>query len=356
MYRKSKKGVFWVLSKQSALIGEDMYIPQKIRVSIGTAALLNLKKIKLNANPTTAYFMTYFDKKCTANCGFCTQARESTSDADMLSRIYWPPYDIKIVLDRLKKHIEKERILRRICLQTINVPELDDYISFFLTKIREYKIEIPISIAIHATNKEKYIRYKELGVSEIGISIDTATPELFEKIKGFGVGNSYTWDKYIDALKNAVEIFGIGHVSTHLIIGLGETEKEAIKFIQDMYDMGVSVGLFAFTPMKGTLLEYQKPPDIRKYRRVQLARYLITNRLSFFDRMAFSTDGKITDFGIDETRLIEIIRKGVPFLTSGCKDCNRPFYNEIPRKELFNYPFIPSDSQIEKILYEILER
>jgi biotin synthase-related radical SAM superfamily protein len=28
----------------------------------------------------------------------------------------------------------------------------------------------------------------------------------------------------------------------------------------------------------------------------------------------------------------------LPFLTSGCADCNRPFYNEKPSGPIYNYP------------------
>ena len=30
--------------------------------------------------------------------------------------------------------------------------------------------------------------------------------------------------------------------------------------------------------------------------------------------------------------------RGEPFQTSGCPDCNRPFYNEQPGGPLFNFP------------------
>jgi biotin synthase len=52
-------------------------LPKQIRVSVGTAIILGLIKGKLDAEPTTAYLMTYKAGKCTANCGFCPQARDS---------------------------------------------------------------------------------------------------------------------------------------------------------------------------------------------------------------------------------------------------------------------------------------
>ncbi len=54
--------------------------PDLIRVSLGTAMVLGLLDGKLDAEPTTAYLMTYKLGKCTANCGFCPQAKTSKSD------------------------------------------------------------------------------------------------------------------------------------------------------------------------------------------------------------------------------------------------------------------------------------
>ncbi len=78
-------------------------------------------------------------------------------------------------------------------------------------------------------------------------------------------------------LNEALEVFGKGNVSTHVIVGLGETEKEAVEVIQRCVDMGVLPALFAFTPVRGTALEAKSPPKLESYRRVQLARYLIVN-------------------------------------------------------------------------------
>jgi biotin synthase len=54
--------------------------------------------------------------------------------------------------------------------------------------------------------------------------------------------------------------------------------------------------------------------------------------------MRFDANGKITNFGIDKTQLTQMVETGKPFLTSGCPDCNRPFYNEKPSGPIYNYP------------------
>ncbi len=76
-------------------------LPEQIRVSTGTAIVLELLKGKLDAEPTTAYLMTYKQGKCTANCGFCPQARGSKSSTELLSRVSWPTFPTSNVLTAL---------------------------------------------------------------------------------------------------------------------------------------------------------------------------------------------------------------------------------------------------------------
>jgi biotin synthase len=54
--------------------------------------------------------------------------------------------------------------------------------------------------------------------------------------------------------------------------------------------------------------------------------------------MTFDSDGCITGFGASKERVLEAIDSGVPFLTSGCPGCNRPYYNERPGGPLYNFP------------------
>jgi len=324
-----------------------------IRVSIGTAGVLGLRKVKMQAYPTTAYLMTYSKKKCTANCAFCTQARESKTSANYLSRVLWPPYPLEDVALKLKEVAPK--IIKRICFQTINVPELREQLLEEIRVLKRANVRASISVAIHPVSDKFFQELKDAGVDTVGISIDAATPELFDKIKGRDTGSPYTWDKHIDGLIRAQKIFGRGKVSTHLIIGLGETEKDATKFIQKMKDLQIIVALFALTPMRGTALEDAKPPSIGQYRRTQLARFLIVNNISTYEKMKFNRSGQIIDFGVPDSELKRIIADGLSFMTSGCPHCNRPYYNEDPRGVLYNFPFRPNQEHIKRILDELKE-
>jgi biotin synthase-related radical SAM superfamily protein len=102
--------------------------------------------------------------------------------------------------------------------------------------------------------------------------------------------------------------------------------------------MHVLPALFAFTPVRGTGLENKPQPAIGLYRRVQLARYLIVNGATRYESMRFDAFGRIVDFSVKNGVLTRAVEAGQPFLTSGCLDCNRPFYNEKPGGPIYNYP------------------
>jgi len=199
-------------------------------------------------------------------------------------------------------------------------------------------VPIPVSVSCQPLNTQNIIRLAEAGVDRISIALDAITKKLFNKVKGAAAKGPYNWNEQFKQLSKSVSLFGKGKVSTHLIIGLGESERETANLIQQCTEIGVSPALFAFTPIRGTALESKCQPLLASYRRVQLDRYLIVNGYTSYSDMIFDADGKITSFGMEKEQLTRIVEIGKPFLTSGCPDCNRPFYNEKPSGPIYNYP------------------
>jgi biotin synthase-related radical SAM superfamily protein len=311
-------------------------LPQHVRVSVGSAIVLGLLEGKLDAEPTTAYLMTYKAGKCTANCGFCPQARSSLSKSELLSRVSWPVFPTKSVLKGIESAVNDRRI-RRVCIQALNYADVFAHLVALAKAIKQYA-KVPVSISCQPLNSENIRCLAEAGVERIGIALDATTAKLFDEVKGSAAGGPYNWENQFRQLREAVEIFGKGNVSTHLIIGLGETEKEAASIIQQCVGMHVLPALFAFTPIRGTALENKPQPQIESYRRVQLARYLIVNGAARYENMRFDAHGRIVDFSVRKEKLKRLVETGQPFRTSGCPDCNRPFYNEKPSGPIYNYP------------------
>jgi len=311
-------------------------LPEKIRASIGSAVVLGLIKGRLDAEPTTVYLLTYRRGKCLANCGFCPQAKASKGRKDMLSRVTWPPFQTEKVLSRIRPAFERGAI-KRVCIQALNYPTIFEDLVNLVKEIKS-RSKVPVSVCCQPLDRKKMRRLAEAGVDRIGIPLDAATKDIFDKIKGASANGPYVWGKQRRVLREALGIFGRGRVTTHLIVGFGESEREMVKIIQWCTDLGVYPGLFSFTPIGETALENQPQPPLSQYRRIQTAHYLITHGKTRYKKMKFDKDGRLIDFGVSEEEIKRVIQTGLPFLTSGCPSCNRPYYNEKPGGPIYNYP------------------
>ena len=315
----------------------------QIRVAFGTGVVLGLWEGRLSAAPTTAHLLTYHSDKCSSNCKFCPQARESNADRRKLSRVVWPTFELERVLAALR---ESHPEFKRICLQAVNYPSVVGDLCELVGKIKGV-CDLPISVSCNPLPARDVERLAAAGAERVCIALDAATDGVFDRIKGVEAKTPYTWQGCIRALDEARESLG-GGVSTHLIVGLGESEQEMVQAIQFLHDKGITIGLFAFTPIAGTPLADLSQPDIASYRRIQLARHLIVNGIIRSELVRFNGE-RIEDFGVIGDVLRETIDSGEPFMTSGCHNCNRPFYNEAPRGPIYNYPWKPTPEEIAKI-------
>jgi biotin synthase-related radical SAM superfamily protein len=320
--------------------------PEKIRVSIGSAFVLGLKSGWMDVKPTTAYLLLERTSKCLANCVFCPQAKHSNSRTDMLSRVTWPEFSIEEMMFSIEETAKTNKI-RRICIQSLNYPQVFEDVLRLVKEIR-FKMETPISVSCKPLNKEKMNQLLQAGVNRISIALDAATEEIFKKTKGKSIDGPYKWEMHRKGLQEAINVFGKGFVTTHLIVGLGETEEELCQTIQWCVESGIYPALFAFTPVVGTSLENKLVPPLRVYRRVQVAQWLLAKKKIRIENMKFDNNGRIKSFGVTNEDLINTIESGVAFQTSGCPDCNRPYYNEKPRGPFYNYPRSLTAKEIEK--------
>jgi biotin synthase len=271
----------------------------------------------------------------------------------MLARVTWPVFPTTQVAEKIASSAEKGTV-KRLCIQALNYPAVHKDLTH-LTKLIHSRSNVPISLSCPPFSKAQFKELAEAGADRISIALDAATEQLFNKVKGVETQSPYQWKRQHEALKEAVKVFGKNQVYTHLIVGLGETEKQITETIQQSTDSGICPSLFAFTPITGTTLANMPQPSIRTYRRVQLARHLIINGKTRFENMKFNNKQQITDFGTPKTTLHQVIQEGTPFCTSGCPECNRPYYNERPSGPMYNYPRQPTPQEISEISKQLKE-
>ncbi|MDF1541319.1 MAG: radical SAM protein [Candidatus Thorarchaeota archaeon] len=323
-----------------------IHLVEYVRVSAGTAIVLGIEKGPKQNHFTTAFLMTYSEEGCSANCAFCPQAVSSDSDHRFLSRIGWP----LVSFEDVESKISGIDSLKRICIQTLNYPNVVIDTIEIVQRIRRVS-SIPISTCIHPIDIDQMKQLKNAGINNIGIAIDACNAELFDSIKGVSRNGPYTWSGHMKAIEEAQGVFGKSQVTTHLIVGLGENESQVSEFLFIMNEMGVRVGLFAFTSIKGTALEKRKQPHLAKYRRIQILRELIARKLITRSQMSINEQGEI-EFNIGSDFLRETLSSGTAFRVTGCAGCNRPYYNERPRGPMYNYPRPLEKDEVERAFKE----
>lgn len=302
-----------------------------LQISAGTASVLGLKPIKQDHLPTSAYLLV--GERCRFSCAFCSHSREAQGSLLYLSRLSWPAFETEAVIEGLKNAPQ----LKRVCLQVINAPEFHQR-ALQLTETINRETGKPVSLSI---NPDPLLAYQaqKAGADRICFPLDCATPALFKKYRQ----GSFAFT--LKALLRAGELFP-DLVMTHLIAGMGETPKQILSLIQNLYKNGVQTALFAFTPLRGTPLGQTPPPGLDYYRLVQYGHYLLKQGYDLnWEGEAPKFAGKPPQ---PETAL-------AAFYTSGCPGCNRPYYNERPGQSVYNYPAPPSPGERE-ILLSTLER
>ncbi|WP_236609897.1 radical SAM protein [Desulfotignum phosphitoxidans] len=298
--------------------------------------------------------LTYSDG-CAARCAYCgLSCRRSGKYQDKsFIRVTWPTYQTSEIIQRIGGHQGR---VKRICIsQVTNKRSISDT----LTICRQLRsgFDIPVSVLISPTivTREDLKEIKAAGADKIGVAIDLATPNLFDRYRGSGVKGPHCWETYLDRLEQAIEIFGVRHAGSHFVTGMGETEKQMVNIIQLVQDMGGWTHLFSFYPEPGSGMCDYPMPALDHYRRIQLARFIMDEKLGRAENFAFNEKSEIVDFGITRQLLEHVIDSGEPFRTSGCEGydgevaCNRPFANSRPGPEMRNYPFKPNRDDIKMI-------
>lgn len=328
--------------------------PEYVQTSLAASLTLEFQQgsFHRNAKLKGLNLLLHYEEGCLGNCHFCglSKTRLKGPKGKTFIRVEWPLYSLEEIIKRAKG---KEQI-HRVCISMITHPKaLKDTIHV----IKKFKEETNLFISVLITptlirTRESLMAMKQAGADRVGIAIDAATPELFDRLRGKGVGGPHQWNHYWDVVRMSSEVFKEFNAGIHLIVGLGETEKEMVETIQRGQNMGAYTHLFSFFPEKGSPMQNHPSPPLDQYRRIQLARWIINKRLGSISQMKFDEQGKLVDFGTD---IIPLIEMGEPFMTSGCPGrngnvaCNRPYGNERPSGPIRNFPFMPEKEDIEEI-------
>jgi len=338
--------------------------PDFLQTSLAAAMTMGFRSGKFfrEAKLYCINLLLTYKEGCRASCAFCglSKSRKLVGEERDKSfiRVEWPIYDLYDIIDALNSskcdHVE------RVCISMVTNKRAVDDILIVNKKISSQTDKSLSALISPTIIKNNWLTLlKNSGVDKVGIAIDAATPKIFDQLRGSGVRGPHKWEKYWKIVKESINVFKKGNVGIHLIVGLGETEKEMALLFQEINDMHINIHLFSFFPESNSKLERSDQPGIGQYRRIQLLRYLMDLNEIHYENLIFNSQNQITDFGIEKKIIQEAIESGIPFKTSGCSSktldvaCNRPFANCTPFQaymgECRNFPIDPTSEDIKLI-------
>ena len=335
--------------------------PEYAKMSHATAISLGLMHNRMyrGAVNRCVNLLVHYPEGCSANCAYCGLAkkRPGTYGEKSFIHVEWPLFSMTEIIDAVN---QAPGYVKRTCISMITNGKCKAH-TLTMTEQLTRATKLPVSILTSPTILDDDFLYeaKHCGADKVGVALDLATPGLFDRYRGKGVSGPHRWEKYWQFMKDSLAVFGPHNVGAHLMVGMGETEKDMVTLMDQLWQMGVDNHLFSFFAEEDSSLGNMPQPPWPTYLRIQLARHLIENKLSTSDQMEFNEKGCIVDFGVDPERLEAAIQSGIPFMTTGCLDengevaCNRPFGNCLPDVQQWNYPYRPNREEINLILTNI---
>ena len=337
--------------------------PNWVRISMASAIALRFRSGRFTRDFDFGgiNLLLNYEDGCRSDCGYCGLARTRPGAYEDKSfiRVEWPLVPTDALVERMAAHESK---LSRLCISMVTHPFAYRDTCDITGRIAA-SVSTPLSILVAppTLNRRKLERFKALGVDMIGIGLDAVTEQLFRSIRTDvpAGGAGLSWAKYWEVVDDSREIFGPWKVNCHTLVGLGEVDEDLIDLFVRLRDRQILSYLFCFNPEPDSRMAGHPKSPIRRWRRIQLAKYLIETE--GFTRDQFSFDGQGNLVGLDGVAgLIEqSVASGVPFMTNGCPGaggepgCTRPYGSYRPSEPFRDFPFLPEAADLAAIREEM---
>jgi len=337
--------------------------PDYVRISMAAAIELGLKPGRIHGCSCGCInLLQNYPEGCYANCTYCGLARDrpGVPEDNTFIRVSWPLFPTDLVAEKIAEK-EANGGVGRVCIAQVQDHRAYDDLIDMTRRIRSQASEVPISALVSATvlNEERLHVIRETGADIIGVGLDAASEEVFDQTRGRGARGPHSWEYHWHIVRKAREIYGPYKVNCHIIVGLGETDRELVDLFYQLHSEQIAGYLFSFNPEPGTEMQDVRRAPIQRLRRIQLVKYMIENEGISREALRFDAGGTIEALDVPGRDLEVAINSGLPFMTNGCPDragelaCNRPYGSYRPGEEYRDYPFKPQANDLIVINEEL---
>lgn len=327
--------------------------PDHVRISTAAAIALGLKsgRVWRDAHCGCINLLENYPQGCYANCVYCGLARErpGVPQDNTFIRVAWPLYPTDLIAAKIAER-ESQGKIGRVCVSQVQDHRANGDLIEIIARVRRAAPTVPLSALVSATllDEDRLHRIQNSGADIIGIGLDAATEQVFNRTRGKDVRSPHDWNQHWQIIRAARRIYGPLKVNCHVIVGLGETDRDLINLFAQLHAEQIAGYLFSFNPEPGSAMQDKPRQPIRRWRRVQLVKHLIENDDLQSEAIAFDEHGNIADIDAPREMIASAIDSGLPFMTNGCPardgkmTCNRPYGSYRPGEEFRDYPFHPN--------------
>ncbi|HEY4491021.1 MAG TPA: radical SAM protein, partial [Acidobacteriota bacterium] len=268
-------------------------------------------------------------------------------------RVDWPLVETDLAVERMAKYEEK---LTRLCISMVTHGRAFQDTADIIQRIG-FKVRTPLSILVAppTLNRDRLQVFKDLGVDMIGVGLDAVTKEVFLHRRTNVPQGGLSWDNYWEIINGSREIFGPWKVNCHVLVGLGESDRDLVEIFYDLKDREIFAYLFCFNPEPDSRMGGWLKSNITRWRTIQLVKTLIEEYNIDKDQIALDSTGAIVKLKCPESLITEVVEKGVAFMTNGCPGesgepgCTRPYGSYRPAEPYRDYPFLPEGPDLMEI-------
>jgi biotin synthase-related radical SAM superfamily protein len=331
--------------------------PEWVRISYASALALRFRSGRFSRPFAFGgiNLLLSYDRGCLSDCGYCGLARNRPGDYEEKSfiRVEWPLVRTDELVERLAEH---ESSLTRLCISMVThgraYPDTLD-ISRRITS----RVSTPLSLLVAppTLNEQRLRAFKDAGADMIGIGLDAVTEQLFASLRTNVPKGGLKWSQYWHIVGLARDIFGPWKVNCHTLVGLGETDSDLLGIFASLLERQIFSYLFCFNPEPDSRMGSVAKTPLRRWRRIQLAKFLLEERGLSPDAFRFDDHGMLAAIAAPRTLIEEVLADGHAFMTNGCPSsggepgCTRPMGSWRPTEAPRDFPWRPSAAETSQI-------
>jgi uncharacterized radical SAM superfamily protein len=216
-------------------------------------------KKNLEGVPYSKFIMSHTDRMrinpiqgCYFSCKYCDFNKEK------YNKITFEKFKEAIDVALADKNLKPRHLL---ISGGVPKPEDEEFLDLIYKKVAEYlkQKNILTDIMLTPNKKKGYLaKLKSWDINALSINIEIFNTKIAYKLNPQKA--KLTKELYLNFIKEAVEIFGIGKVRSILIIGL-ESIQDTLKGVEEITKLGSDIVLSPFIPAKNTPLSNFNPPS-----------------------------------------------------------------------------------------------